>query len=491
MIGSSIARSSVALPRRSSPWVALSLIVAAQFMVVLDLSIVNVALATIKTDLGFSEAGLQWVITAYAILFGGFLLLGGRLADILGRRRIFILGIAVFTLASILSGLAWSASSLIVFRGIQGLGGALFAPAGLSILMTTFREGRERNLALGIWGAASGGGAAVGVLLGGVLTSYLSWPWIFYLNVPVGLALVLLAPRRLAESRADNAGRHFDVAGATTITASLMVLVYALTRATQSGWSSLSTVSLLATAALLGAGFLFVERRAESPLVPFEVFRGNTLATANVITTIIASIAFSGFFLLTLYLQQVLHYSAAESGVAFVAIAGTVAVMSNVAQRFVTRFGARRVLAVGLLFMAASEAYLIRLPVHGHYVTDLLPAFLLLGVGMGTSFIAVTIAALAGVPGRDAGIASGLVNTSRQIGGAIGLAAVTTIATSAAGGTTLADTTHGYRVAFGTLAVLALVGAVLTTTMRVAHRHEAVPAETSAEAGLAVIKEAA
>jgi EmrB/QacA subfamily drug resistance transporter len=419
------------------------------------------------------------------------LLLGGRLADILGRRRIFILGIAVFTLASILSGLAWSASSLIVFRGIQGLGGALFAPAGLSILMTTFREGRERNLALGIWGAASGGGAAVGVLLGGVLTSYLSWPWIFYLNVPVGLALVLLAPRRLAESRADNAGRHFDVAGASTVTASLMVLVYALTRATQSGWTSLSTVSLLATAALLGAAFLAVERRAESPLVPFEVFRGNTLATANVITTIIASIAFSGFFLLTLYLQQVLHYSAAESGVAFTAIAGTVAVMSNVAQRFVTRFGARRVLVAGLLFMAASEAYLVRLPVHGHYVVDLLPAFVLLGVGMGTSFIAVTIAALAGVPGRDAGIASGLVNTSRQIGGAIGLAAITTIATSSAGGHTLAATTHGYRVAFGTLGVLALVAAALTTTMRVAHRHETETAEIPADAGLALIEEAA
>ena len=484
--------SSIALPRRSSPWVALSLIVAAQFMVVLDLSIVNVALATIKTDLGFSETGLQWVITAYAILFGGFLLLGGRLADILGRRRIFILGIAVFTLASILSGLAWSASSLIVFRGIQGLGGALFAPAGLSILMTTFREGRERNLALGIWGAASGGGAAVGVLLGGVLTSYLSWPWIFYLNVPVGLALVLLAPSRLAESRADNAaGRHFDVAGASTITASLMVLVYALTRATQSGWTSLSTVSLLAVAALLGAGFLAIERRAESPLVPFEVFRGNTLATANVITTIIASIAFSGFFLLTLYLQQGLHYSAAESGLAFTAIAGTVAVMSNVAQRFVTRFGARRVLVAGLMFMAASEAYLVRLPVHGHYVVDLLPSFLLLGVGMGTSFIAVTIAALAGVPGRDAGIASGLVNTSRQIGGAIGLAAITTIATSSAGGHTLAATTHGYRVAFGTLGVLALVAAALTTTMRVAHRHETETAETPVDAGLALIEEAA
>jgi EmrB/QacA subfamily drug resistance transporter len=474
--------------RRSSPWTALTLIVAAQFMVVLDLSIVNVALATIKTDLGFSESGLQWVITAYAILFGGFLLLGGRLADILGRRRIFVAGVALFTVASVLSGLAWSPSSLVVFRGLQGLGGALFAPAGLSILMTTFLEGRERNLALGIWGGASGAGAAVGVLLGGVLTSYLSWPWVFYLNVPVGLALVVLAPRKLVESRAPNAGRHFDVSGAAAITASLMVLVYALTRATQTGWTSVSTIALLAAAALLGVAFLAIERRAESPLVPFEVFRGNTLATANVITTIIASIAFSQFFLLTLYLQQGLHYSAAESGLAFTAIAATVAVMSNVAQKFVTRFGPRRVLVAGMLFMATSEGYLVRLPVHGHYVADLLPAFILVGLGMGVSFVAVTIAALAGVPGRDAGIASGLVNTSRQIGGAIGLAAITTIASSAAGGHTLAATTHGYRVAFATLTVLALVGAVLTTTMRVAHRDEAVEAPA---AGLELIEEAA
>jgi EmrB/QacA subfamily drug resistance transporter len=482
--------SPISLPRSPKPWMVLSLIVAAQFMVVLDLSIVNVALATIKSDLGFSQAGLEWVITAYAILFGGFLLLGGRLADILGRRRIFIIGVAVFTVASALSGLAWSPASLIVFRGLQGLGGALFAPAGLSILMTTFREGRERNLALGIWGAASGSGAAVGVLLGGVLTSYLSWPWIFYLNVPVGIALVLLASRHLEESRAARASRHFDVAGASTITASLMVFVYALTRATQSGWTSMSTVALLAVAALLGGAFLAIERRAESPLVPFAVFRGNTLATANVITTIIASVAFSQFFLLTLYLQQGLHYSAAQSGAAFVAIAGTVAVMSNVAQRFVTRFGPRRVLAVGLLFMAASEGYLVRLPVHGHYLPDLLPAFILVGIGMGVSFVAVTVAALAGVPGRDAGIASGLVNTSRQIGGAIGLAAITTIATSAAGGHTLADLTHGYRVAFATLAVLALVGAALATTMRV-HRREDRILEAPPERGLVLLKEAA
>ena len=468
MIGSAIVQV------RPNRWTALALIVAAQFMVVVDMSIVNVALATIKHDLHFSQPSLQWVVTAYAIVFGGFLLLGGRLADLIGRRRIFIAGISLFTIGSVLSGLAWSAGSLVVFRGLQGLGGALFAPAGLSLLMTIFRDGRERNVALGIWGAASGAGGAVGVLLGGVLTSYLSWPWIFYVNLPVGLALVALVPRYLAESRGMLAERHFDVAGAISITSSLMVLVFALTRATQHGWGSASTIVLLAVSAILGGAFLAIERRATAPLIPFEVFRGTTLGAGTLITAIVASIGFSQFFLLTLYLQQVLHYSAARTGLAFVAIALTVAVMSNVAQRLVTVLGPRRVLATGLLLAAVAEGLLVRLPVHGHYVTDLLPSFVLIGAAIGTSFVAVTIAALAGVPTRDAGVASGLVNTARQIGGAVGLAAVTTIATIYAGHRSVhesaaAGATHGFRVAFATLAVLSVAGAILTATMRVRH----------------------
>ena len=478
--------SSIILPRRPNPWVALSLIVAAQFMVVLDVSIVNVALATIKRDLGFSEASLQWVITAYAIVFGGFLLLGGRLADLLGRRRIFVAGIALFTFGSALSGLAWSAGSLVAFRGLQGLGGALFAPAGLSLLMTTYREGRERNTALGVWGAASGGGAAVGVLLGGVLTSYLSWPWIFYINVPVGLALVALVPRYLAESRGALAERHFDIAGAVSVTSSLMVLVYALTRATQHGWGSSSTIALLSVAAVLAAAFVAIERRAASPLLPFEVFRGTTLATATLITGIVASIAFSQFFLLTLYLQQVLHYSAARAGLAFAAIAVTVAVTSNIAQRLVTLLGPRRVLAAGLLLSAAAAWLLVRLPVHGRYLTDLLPSFLLTGAGLGISFVSVTIAALAGVPSGDAGIASGLVNTARQVGGAVGLAGVTTLATIYASHRSVheslaAGATHGYRVAFATLGVLSIGGAILTATMRVRRPDSEVVAAPASE----------
>ena len=482
--------SAISLPRSTSRWAALALIVTAQFMVVLDVSIVNVALATIKRDLGFSEASLQWVITAYAIVFGGFLLLGGRLADLLGRRRVFMAGIALFTLGSALSGFAWSSASLVAFRGLQGLGGAMFAPAGLSLLMTTFREGRDRNMALGIWGAASGAGGAAGVLLGGVLTSYLSWPWIFYMNVPVGLALVVLIPRFLAESKGALVERHFDIAGALSVTSALMVLVYALTRATQHGWGSPSTVALLSVAVLLAGAFVAIERRAASPLLPFEVFRGTTLGTATVITAIVASLAFSQFFLITLYLQQLLHYSAARTGLAFVAFAGSVALTSNIAQRFVTRFGARRVLAFGLLIGALGVGLLVRLPVHGSYLTDLLPSFILGGIGLAVSFVAVTISALQGVPGRDAGVASGLVNTARQVGGAVGLAVVTTIATvyghRSAHETVAAASTHGYRIAFGMLGILALAGALLTARMRVRQPQtevvEQLATETLAEA---------
>jgi len=488
MLRSSISSSS---PGR---WAALALVVAAQFMVVLDVSIVNVALAAIKSDLHFSQASLQWVISAYAIVFGGFLLLGGRLADLLGRRRLFIAGVAVFSLASVLCGLAWSSGSLVGFRAFEGLGGALFAPAGLSLLMTTFREGRDRNLALGLWGAASGSGAAVGVLLGGVLTSSLSWPWIFFINVPVGIAIVALSPRYLAEGRGLTTHRHFDIAGATSVTASLMLLVYGLTRATQVGWGSAETVSLLAASALLAAAFVAIERRAAAPLLPFRVFRGNRLGTATLITSVIASIAFSQFFLLTLYMQQVLHYSAARSGVAFVAIAGTIAVMSNVSQRFVGRFGARPVLTAGLLLAAASEGLLVRLPTHGHYASDLLPSFLLIGVGMGISFIAVTIAALEGVVPADAGVASGLVNTARQVGGAVGLAVVSTIATSSAGHLAgageAAALTHGFRISFAVLAALAL-GAALLAALAFTPRRRTAHAEAARREELLALDEAA
>jgi EmrB/QacA subfamily drug resistance transporter len=448
-------------------WSALALIVTAQFMVILDVAIVNVALPSIKSDLGFSQTGLQWVITAYAILFGGTLLLGGRLADLLGRRRMFVAGLALFAASSLLCGIAWSSGSLVAFRGLQGLGGALLAPAALSLLMTTFAEGRDRNLALGIYGAASGSGAAAGVLLGGVLTSYLGWSWIFFVNVPVGVAAIALTPFLLRESRAELPHRHFDLAGAASITTGLMLLVYALTRATSAGWGSPVTVGLLAGAATLIAAFIVIEQRSRSPLLPLRIFRLRALSAANATMAIVGAATFAEFFILTLYLQDVLHYSAVQSGVAFSAFALAVVVVSNVAQAVVGRVGVRATLLVGLTLATVSLALLARLPVSGHYFWDLFPAFVLGGAGLGFSFVPVTIASLTGVERAEAGVASGLVNTSRQIGGAIGLAAISTIAASATAGyaqahgvagTSAAATVHGFQTSFVVLGGLLLVG---------------------------------
>ena len=334
-------------------WLVLAVTVAAQFMVIVDIAVVNVALPAIKHDLHFSTESLQWVITAYSILFGGTLLLGGRLADVLGRRRLFMAGVGVFTIGSLLSGLAWSETALIVTRAVQGLGGALLAPAALSIVVTTFAEGRERNVALGVWGAASGSGGAVGVLLGGVLTSYLSWSWIFFVNLPVGVAILAVTPWLVGESRAALARRYFDVAGATSITAGLMVLVYAITRTSEHGWSDGLTVGLLATAAALIAAFVAIEARSPAPLLPLRIFRLRTLSAANAAMLTVGATAFAQFFLLTLYLQEVLRYSAIETGVAFIAITVTIVVGSNLGQAMTTRLGARSVLSAGLLLTAA------------------------------------------------------------------------------------------------------------------------------------------
>jgi EmrB/QacA subfamily drug resistance transporter len=461
--------------KRERRWSALALIVTAQFMVILDVAIVNVALPSIKTDLDFSQTNLQWVISAYAILFGGALLLGGRLADLLGRRRLFVAGLALFAGASLLCGLAWSEGSLIGFRALQGLGGALLAPAALSLLMTTFAEGRERNIALGIYGAASGSGAAAGVLLGGLLTSYLSWSWIFFINVPVGLAAIALAPVLLQDSRAELPRRHFDFAGATSVTAGLMLLVYAMTRATSDGWGSSSTLGLLAGAAALVLAFVAIELRSPAPLMPLRIFRLRTLTAANVAMAIVGAVAFSEFFLLTLYLQDVLHYSAIQSGVAFAAFALTVVVVSNVAQVIVGRLGVRPTLTAGLLVSAASVALLTRLPVDGHYFWDLFPPFVLGGAGMGLSFVPVTIASLTGVERSDAGIASGLINTSRQIGGAIGLAGASAIAASSTASFARAHSAvtasspvaldHGFQTALYALTGLLLFGALVAVTL--------------------------
>jgi EmrB/QacA subfamily drug resistance transporter len=451
-------------------WIALAVIVAAQFMVVLDVAIVNVALPSIKTDLHFTQESLQWVVTAYAILFGGALLLGGRLADRLGRRRLFMVGIALFGVSSLLSGLAWSEASLIFFRALQGLSGALLSPAALSILTTTFREGRERNIALGVWGAASGSGGAAGVLLGGALTSYLSWSWIFFVNVPVAAILISVTPFLLGESRAETEHRNFDFAGAATITSALMLLVYAMTRATQHGWGNSATVGTLALSAALAISFVVIELRSKAPLLPLSIFRLRTLSAANGTALLLSAALFSQFFLLTLYMQQVLHYSAIKTGVAYIALTVAIVAFSAVAQTLSTRIGVRRVLPIGLLLSAAGLVLYAQLPVHGHYFWNVFPAFILSGLGLALAFVPMQIASLTGVRSSLAGAASGLINTSQQVGGAIGLAAATTIATtytahyvsvhkvSASSGIAL---THGFIVAFYVLAALAALGAVV------------------------------
>src|SRR5438874_4342453 len=399
-------------------WAALAIIVAAQFMVVLDVAIVNVALPSIRTDLHFSQESLQWVITAYSIFFGGVLLLGGRLADVLGRRRLFMAGLALFTVSSLLDGLAWSEGSLIAFRSLQGLGAALLSPAALSILTTTFREGRERNLALGIWGAASGSGGAAGVLLGGALTSGLSWSWIFFINVPVGALVIGLSPWLLRESRADLQHRHFDVAGAASITAGLMVLVHAMTRAGQHGWGTTETIGLLAASAALIGAFFLIELRSKAPLLPLRIFRLRTLSASNVSGLLMGGAIFSQFFLLTLYMQEVLHYSALETGVAYIGLTLSIIVFSAASQALVTRIGVRRVLPVGLALSTVALVLFARLPVHGNYFTDLFPAFLVSGIGLALAFVPMSIGALTGVRQADAGVASGLSNTTQQIRGA-------------------------------------------------------------------------
>jgi EmrB/QacA subfamily drug resistance transporter len=451
-------------------WFALAVIVAAQFMVVLDVAIVNVALPSIKTDLHFSQESLQWVITAYSILFGGVLLLGGRLADLLGRRRLFVAGILLFTVSSLLDGLAWSEGSLIAFRSLQGLGAALLSPAALSILTTTFQEGRERNLALGIWGAASGSGGAAGVLLGGALTSAFSWSWIFFINVPAGAIVLALTPWLLRESRADLDHRHFDAAGAASITGGLMLLVYAMTRATQHGWATTETIGLLAASAALVVAFVVIEARSKAPLLPLGIFRLRTLTASNISGLLLAGAVFSQFFLLTLYMQQVLHYSALKTGVAYVALTLTIIAFSGVSQAVVTRIGIRRVLPLGLALSAAALVLYAQLPVGGHYFWDLFPAFLLSGIGLALAFVPMSIGGLTGVQLSEAGVASGLINTSQQIGGAIGVAAATTIATtftsryvdSHAGVTALSGSalTHGFQIAFYVLAAVAAFGAL-------------------------------
>ena len=450
-------------PRRK--WFALALLSAVQFMVVLDIAIVNVALPSIQVDLGFSQENLQWVISAYALVFGGFLLLGGRAADLLGRRRIFLVGIVVFSLASLLAGLAWSEGSLIGARALQGLGAAVITPAALSILSTTFVEGRERNIALGVWGAVGGFGAAAGVLMGGVLTSALSWSWIFFVNVPVGAVALVFTPILLKESR-DASVRSFDAFGAVSSTAGLSSLVYAITQTSQHGWLSARTLPFFAASALLLVAFVVWELRHPEPLMRLGILRIKTVTGANVAGFILGTATFSMFLMLTLYMQQVLGYGPMKTGVAYLAVAGTAIVWSAVAAQLVTRIGVKPVLAIGMTSLTAGLVYFTQVSVGGSYLGDLLPGFLLIAVGLGLSFVPISIAALAGIEPSEAGLASGLINTSQQIGGALGIAALSTIATTrttdalASGSTHASALVTGFHGAFVAGVIMAGIGIV-------------------------------
>ena len=456
--------------RAQHKWLALALLATVQFMVVLDIAIVNVALPSIQDDLGFSQENLQWVISAYALLFGGFLLLGGRAADLLGRRRLFVAGLVVFTVSSLVSGLAWSDDVLILARGFQGLGAAIITPAALSILMTTFSEGRERNAALGVWGAVGAFGAVAGVLLGGILTDALSWEWIFYINIPVGLAALALTPVLLTESR-DAHVKTFDALGAVLVTSGLITLVYTITQANDYGWGSVETIGLFAAAGVLLAGFVGWESRAKEPLMPFSIFRIKTVSAANISGLILGTVTFSMFLMLTLYMQQVLTYSPMKTGVAYLAVAGTAIIWSTVAAQLVNRVGVKPVIVAGMAFLTAGLLYFTQVSVGGSYFGDLLPGFLLIAVGLGFSFVPISIAALAGVQPSEAGLASGLFNTSQQIGGALGIAALSTIATTktengvAAGTPVPQALTDGFESAFIWGAVVAAIGIVVALVL--------------------------
>jgi EmrB/QacA subfamily drug resistance transporter len=456
---------------RAKRWQALVLLCSAQFVVVLDASIVNVALPSIGEALDFTQGNLPWVVNAYVLTFGGFLLLGGRTADLLGRRRVFMAGLLLVAVASLAAGFAATEGQLIAARAAQGLGAAIISPAALSIVTTTFSDGAERNKALGVWGAVAGSGGAAGVLLGGILTDGLGWEWVLWVNVPVSLIALALSPRLIAESRAEHETRAFDVAGAVTVTAALSILVYALVDATEAGWGSTQTLGLIALSALLLATFVAIELRSAKPLVPFSIFRIRTLTGANVVGLLVGASLFSMFFFISLYMQQVLGYSAIHAGLSYLPLAVTIMATAAIGSQLVTKVGYKPVLAVGLLFIVVGLVWFSRVSVGGGFLTDILGPSLLAAAGLGFSFVTTTIAAVSGVEEREAGLASGLINTSQQLGGALGLAVLATLATTrtedlVGNGPPSADAlTEGFQLAFLGGAGIALLGFVLTLVL--------------------------
>jgi EmrB/QacA subfamily drug resistance transporter len=421
-------------------WAALVVVCFAQFMVVLDATVVNVALPSIQNDLHLSTEQLQWIVNSYTLMFGGFLLLGGRAADLLGRRRLFLAGIALFSVASLVNALANSGEVLIIARGAQGLGAALVSPAALSIVTTTFAEGTERAKAMGVWGAIAGAGGSFGLLLGGILTDVLSWPWIFLINLPIGVATAFAALRYVPESRDETVRRRFDVAGAVSVTGGMIVLVYAIVRAQVKGWGSLHTIGLTAVAVALLVAFVFIERRSVAPLVRLSILRIRTLAAANTIMFVVVGGLFGMFFFASLYVQRILGYSPLEAGLAFLPVTVGIIVGAGVSQQLIRRVGVKptmlggmTVAAIGLAILAATTK------VDGSYL-GILVGLAPMAIGMGCTFVPLTLVATTGLAKEDAGLASGLFNTSQQVGGALGLAILSTLA---------ADRTTSYLTGLG------------------------------------------
>jgi EmrB/QacA subfamily drug resistance transporter len=452
----------------ANPWLVLVLICLAQFMVILDATIVNVALPSIQKDLRLSEANLQWIVNAYTLVFGGFLLLGGRAGALLGRKRLFLIGLVIFTCASLVNGLAANSGMLIGFRAVQGLGAALISPAALSIISTTFAEGKERARALGVWAAIAIGGSAIGLVLGGWLTQSFSWRWIFFVNVPVGVVAFFLSWRIVPESRDEKAHRSFDIAGAVTATGGLMALVYAMVSAESSGWGSTKVISFFTVAAVLLCAFLVIERRTTGPLVRLSIFRVRSLATANISMFFAASGIFAMFFFNTLYIQRVLGYRPLKAGLAFLPFSGGIMISAGLASVLAPRVGVRLVAAIGMVVSILGMLLLVRLPVHGSYVADVLPSIILMSLGMGAVFMPLTLIATTGLDDEDQGLASGLFNTSQQVGGSLGLAILSTLAaseTKAFHGTKAAALVHGFHYAFAGAAGLIGLALVLMIAM--------------------------
>ena len=416
--------------KQTSHWLILILLALAQFMVVLDVSIVNVALPAIQSAFHMSQTSLQWIITAYTLTFGGFLLLGGRAADLFGRRKIFLTGVTLFTLASLADGLSQSGGMLILFRGLQGLSAAFMSPAALSIILVTYKQGHERNVALSVWGAVASGGAAVGVLLGGIITQYLTWRWNFFVNVPVGIAVVFTAFRILAKHESEETHNDLDLPGAVLVTGGLMTLVYALVKAPNSGWTSHSSLLYFGIALVALVAFIINEQRSKHPLVPLRIFRIRNLAGADSLMLFMTAGMFSIFFFTTLYLQEVLGYTPVKTGFSFLVVPFAIAIAATNVPRLVQRIGYRPILMVAPLLVSSGLFWLSHLPVNGTFWGNIAPGMILLGFGMGATFVSVTIAATSGVPANQSGLASGILNTSQQIGGALGLAVLTGIATS-------------------------------------------------------------